>query len=738
VRQSSQIKQKLGISKTKQNKKQKTTITNKQTNKLVIILKMKTFILCIVLCACAANAAVGPPPNIQAVGKQGVLEWSGERLADEEKLFAQSGQSRFQSPSFWGAEVVYSLMPDRFANGDVSNDLSNVPVEQAKYGNTSSLFGLPSYRHGGDIQGIINRLDYFVDLGATSLWITPVFYNADGSYHSYCVSSPSDVDPNYGSWDDYRRLIAEAHRRGLRIVQDLVINHLCAPATRYARQPADHERCAATLDSQFWAGTPVGDDGAQGELAMDPAFYGPLASRYFFNRCGANSAGDTGGQGAAAVYGDFTALMFDFATYNYDFQEIMASLYTPLIAMGVDGFRLDAAKHVTEDFIAYFSTQVRAYARSIGKQNFLVVGEVAASADWIGRRLGNMFSSPTNPSNEHDPSVPRSLTTRIESLESLYLANPAAPYPGLNAVYDFAESGTSRAALLSQRASDAVASYYNSDNYHTIAGQADPRLSWTLLAIHDWPRFLVADRQQGAKSVSGAAYLLTAPGTPIIWQGIEQGMNQDCLFDSMHSLGNATASVQQMCEQGGADELKRQDMMANGPWRLGSAVGSIQAQAYIGPWRHVADPSDWRQDSYLKTDHAIYRAFRKAARVRTSCSALTQGSIVWRDAEPQVGGLLVFSRIFNAIEMLVIVNPGSRPRALTKYPIDGAVNFNAAFDVYKNLFFTEQQGTVGYENGEAYLYLSNATIEANSFMAYTHESNVGAYDGYIQANYCKN
>jgi glycosidase len=74
-------------------------------------------------------------------------------------------------------------MPDRFANGNVTNDDANISDDQRKFANTSSPYGLESYRHGGDFKGIINRLDYLVDLGITTLWLTPVLLNCHGEYH---------------------------------------------------------------------------------------------------------------------------------------------------------------------------------------------------------------------------------------------------------------------------------------------------------------------------------------------------------------------------------------------------------------------------------------------------------------------------------------------------------------------------------------------------------------------------
>ncbi len=387
----------------------------------------------LLLALCSAAFTFPPPPNVNVVGVPAVLAWARERTTNAETAFTgahwpvafltalltsclASGR-RAASPQSWPAQVVYSIMPDRFANGDLRNDDANISEEQLKWRNTSSPFGLESYRHGGDFAGIEARLDYLVDLGVTTLWLTPVLLNCHGEYHGYCPSDLVTMDPNFGSWDEYAQLVAAAHKRSMFVVQDIVINHQCGCNTLYSRPAPDHGRCTATLDAQFWAGTPVGVNATQGQLAFADTFFGPLQSEYFYNRCGANSASDTAGTGPSAVYGDFVSTMLDYSTPNYDFQAIFTELFKPFVGFAdVDGFRLDAAKHVTEDFLAHFSTNMRAYGRALGKSDFFVVGEVAAPADWIGRRLGVMESDPHNPDNHGN--VPRSLTTKLKQVRS--------------------------------------------------------------------------------------------------------------------------------------------------------------------------------------------------------------------------------------------------------------------------------------------------------------------------------
>lgn len=119
---------------------------------------------------------------------------------------------------FDASDVMYLIMPDRFANGDVSNDiLDDVPIER------DDPFG----RHGGDFAGIMKHLDYIEDLGVTTIWLNPVLENRmpKGSYHGYSTTDFYKVDPRFGSNEDYRMLIEAIHGKGMKIVMDMIYNH---------------------------------------------------------------------------------------------------------------------------------------------------------------------------------------------------------------------------------------------------------------------------------------------------------------------------------------------------------------------------------------------------------------------------------------------------------------------------------------------------------------------------------
>ena len=122
-------------------------------------------------------------------------------------------------------DVLYLLMPDRFASGRADNDQI---AGMNTYVNDRSK---PSLRHGGDMEGIRQHLDYFNELGVTALWFTPVLENNSpddngfSTYHGYATTDYYKVDPRFGSNDEYRQLVDEAHKKGLKIVMDMIFNH---------------------------------------------------------------------------------------------------------------------------------------------------------------------------------------------------------------------------------------------------------------------------------------------------------------------------------------------------------------------------------------------------------------------------------------------------------------------------------------------------------------------------------
>lgn len=119
------------------------------------------------------------------------------------------------------SDVIYLLMPDRYANGDPANDNVDTMLEKANRTN-------PNGRHGGDLKGISDNLDYIKDLGVTGIWINPFLENNQPafSYHGYSITDLYRVDPRYGSNEEFKNLVSKAHRMGLKLVMDMIFNHI--------------------------------------------------------------------------------------------------------------------------------------------------------------------------------------------------------------------------------------------------------------------------------------------------------------------------------------------------------------------------------------------------------------------------------------------------------------------------------------------------------------------------------
>ena len=151
------------------------------------------------------------------------LKFDKQKVAYPLKAREKKGS---QHKGFTNADVLYMLMPDRFAQGAGHNPQVKGmrPYKEDR--------SQPSLRHGGDLNGIREHLDYFCELGVTALWLTPILENDSpdsengfSTYHGYATTDYYKVDPRFGTNEDYRRLVDEAHAKGLKVVMDMIFNH---------------------------------------------------------------------------------------------------------------------------------------------------------------------------------------------------------------------------------------------------------------------------------------------------------------------------------------------------------------------------------------------------------------------------------------------------------------------------------------------------------------------------------
>ena len=163
--------------------------------------------------------------QIKPTAKAGIYEISFTGKNQEEVVYPfelkERGSGDGKQQGFNSSDAVYLLMPDRFSNGDVSNDSIAGMLEYA-------IRDVPDARHGGDIRGILNHLDYISDMGFTALWINPLLENnmPEKSYHGYAITDLYNIDARFGSNSDYLELVNSAHEKGLKVIMDMVFNHI--------------------------------------------------------------------------------------------------------------------------------------------------------------------------------------------------------------------------------------------------------------------------------------------------------------------------------------------------------------------------------------------------------------------------------------------------------------------------------------------------------------------------------
>ena len=297
----------------------------------------------------------------------------------------------------WRDEVIYQLLVDRFSDGDKTNNY-NVNVYA------------PAAYHGGDWQGVIDKLDYLETLGVTALWITPVVKNVEedagvSSYHGYWTQSFVDVNPHFGDLAKLREMVDACHDRGIKVILDIVTNHIgqlfyydingngrpddavygngsTSAITRVSEYDPDFD------ERGIHSSTSLGEAG----LAPIIWLYNPEINRVpiqpedFQNPTWYNRKGRVydWGNRDQVVTGDFPGGLKDIKTSNPAVRSAMIRVFGEWIgAADFDGFRIDTLKHVEQGFWQTFCPGIRKFAARHGKRNFLMFGEAFDGDDQL-------------------------------------------------------------------------------------------------------------------------------------------------------------------------------------------------------------------------------------------------------------------------------------------------------------------------------------------------------------------
>ncbi|NMR18984.1 pullulanase-type alpha-1,6-glucosidase [Cellulomonas fimi] len=292
-------------------------------------------------------------------------------------------------------ERFYFVMTDRFANGDPSNDAGGLTGDRLVTGLDPTDKG---FYNGGDLAGLRQNLDYIEGLGTTAIWLTPSFKNrpvqgeganASAGYHGYWITDFTQIDPHLGTNAELEALIADAHARGIKVYFDIITNHT-ADVISYQEGVYDYVD-KATEPYRDATGTPFDPadyaDGSRPFPALDPATsfpYTPVVApedadlkvpgwlndpTLYHNR------GNSTWTGESVNDGDFDGLD-DLMTENPAVVDGFVEVYQDWIDLGIDGFRIDTAKHVNMEFWEQWTTEILDYARAQGKDEFFMFGEV--------------------------------------------------------------------------------------------------------------------------------------------------------------------------------------------------------------------------------------------------------------------------------------------------------------------------------------------------------------------------
>jgi glycosidase len=407
----------------------------------------------------------------------------------------------FSSPAQWRDHNIYHLLIDRFDNNQdqppFDPDSGNRHEWKAEDG---------SQFQGGCLKGIARRLDYIRNLGCTAIWISPPFKNrktAENTYHGYAIQNFLDVDPRFGSMNDLRELVREAHNRGMYVIIDIVINHTGNNWGYVNDQPMVYNN-GEQFEFGFWRAA----DGTA--LKCHPEEYGEddavwpveLQKPECYKRMG--RIGDmTSGSDQEMIDGD-TEDMKDLDLTREDVRDAMIRCHKWWIAQtDCDGFRIDTVKHAEPKAMSVFVNAIREYCQSIGKHNFHMFAEIVAEDDVLLKYLGQ------NTPNEDD--------------------DPNEEYPALCSTLDFPlyfklEDVIKRQAppiVLKER-------YERFQHFYRDYGKVGEYFV-TFVDNHDQmhrPFYRLMNGETDCQLVELAiGYLLTSMGIPCIYYGTEQCFN---------------------------------------------------------------------------------------------------------------------------------------------------------------------------------------------------------------------
>ncbi|MGR4853600.1 pullulanase-type alpha-1,6-glucosidase [Streptomyces sp. LARHCF252] len=471
-------------------------------------------------------------------------------------------------------EQFYFVLPDRFANGDPRNDKGGLTGSRLATGYDPTDKG---FYQGGDLKGLIKRLDYIKGLGTTALWMAPIFKNqpvqgngsnASAGYHGYWITDFTQVDPHFGTNEDLETLIDKAHAKGMKVFFDVITNHtadvvdyeeksyeyLSKGAFPYLTKDgkpfddadyADGRRDFPEVDRDSFPRTPeVTRNNKVPSWLNDPTMY--------------HNRGDSTFAGESSTHGDFSGLD-DLWTERPEVVRGMERIYQRWVRdFDIDGFRIDTVKHVNMEFWTQWATALDAYAARQGRDDFFMFGEV--------------YSADTD------------------------VTSPYVTQGRLDATLDFPFQDAARQYVSQGGSAQKLAGVFD-DDYKYTTGKANAYEQVTFLGNHDMGRIGYFLKQDDPKATDAELLkkdklanelMFLSRGNPVVYYGDEQGF-----------------------AGAGGDKDARQSMFA-------SRTADYLDDDRIGTDRtHAEDAYDTRAP--------LYRQISALAKLRKANPALTDG-----------------------------------------------------------------------------------------------------------------
>lgn len=434
----------------------------------------------------AASVLLGCSSGEQAVDVTEVAEVKTAVHANDPRCQGADSELLLHVPSpEWQDQIIYMMLIDRFDDGNPDNNDQGA----GEYDRFSG-----AHFTGGDLQGITNRLDYLRDLGATAIWLTPPVYNQWWSkeyeaagWHGYWAMHFEEVDPHFGTLDDYRRLSHEMHCRDMYLIQDIVVNHVgnfydydgeydpSDTAKNFFLIEEGHPTQAAPTQYPFNMVNRLDPEHA----AADIYHWTPPIQDYADRHQELNY-----GLGTISDINTENPLVIETFKDSYEFW---------IREVGVDAFRIDTVMMVPVEFFKSFlhdENGIYARAKALGKEHFLTFGEVVAP--------------------------PKPFEDAAEAKVASYLGTEDDP--ALNSMLGYPLYFTLKEVMSASRPTAELA--YRLDTF--MRAYRDPYVIPTFVDNHDTPRFLSGGNEASFKQA--LAVMMTIPGIPILLQGTEQGL----------------------------------------------------------------------------------------------------------------------------------------------------------------------------------------------------------------------